>query len=290
MNRSEFSVIPLFLLSFAFFGANSLRADEPAPAKPADVRTVRDVKYRDDPDADPVRHKLDLYLPAQAKSFPVVLFVHGGAWMIGDKNHLGIYEKLGTSLARRGIGCVSTNYRLSPKVKHPEHVKDVARAFAWTHRNVAKFGGDPGRLFVCGHSAGGHLAALLASDDTYMKAQNLSLAAIRGAIPISGTLALPDDFLPGVFGRDPQVRQQASPLTHVRAGLPPFLVLYAEDDLALCSKTSAQFAEALKAKNGRVEKQEVPKRNHMSIVTKAGNDGDPVLTAILRFVNAAKGP
>lgn len=274
--------VALFLLTAVAIG----RSDE----GDAPTRVVRNVAYRDDADADPVRHKLDLYLPPQAKSCPVIFFVHGGAWIMGDKNQLGIYEKLGGALAKRGIGAVSTNYRLSPGVKHPEHVKDVARAFAWTHRNIAKFGGDPNRLFVCGHSAGAHLIALLATDESYLKAEGLSLTAIGGAIPISGLLALPPDLLPGVFGRDPAIRKAASPIHHVRAGLPPFLVLFAENDLSVCAKTSAEFADALKAKEGRVEKREMKKRTHLSIVTKAHEDGDPVLTELVRFVTAPKRP
>ena len=290
MNRHDYASSLLCISVLLLLAENRLRADEPAPAKPSEVRTVRDVAYRDDAEADKVRHKLDLYLPAQAKSFPVVFFVHGGAWVMGDKNQLGIYEKLGTALAKRGIGAVSTNYRLSPKVKHPEHIKDVARAFAWTHKNIAKFGGDSSRLFVCGHSAGGHLVALLATDENYLKAEGLSLTAIQGAIPISGVMSLPETMLPGVFGRDATIRKQASPLTHVRAGLPPFLVLYADNDMPVCSKTSVEFADALKEKKGRVEKLEVKKRTHLSIVTKANLDGDPVLAALVQFVKPPKRP
>src|SRR5262245_48874078 len=92
------------------------------------VKDVKDVTYSSAPGHDPVKHKLDLYLPDGLKDYPVVLFVHGGAWVRGDKNYLGVYRALGRSLARRGVGVAVTNYRLSPKVKHPEHVKDVARA------------------------------------------------------------------------------------------------------------------------------------------------------------------
>src|SRR5262245_45715168 len=134
-------VHPLALLPafFAFL--------QPAPAgettgkktvatnKGFEVEVLRNVAYRDGKDADPVRHRLDLYLPRGHKDYPVLCFVHGGAWQLGDKNHFGIYGAIGRTFARHGIGFVSTNYRLSPAVKHPEHVKDVAAAFAWTHRN-----------------------------------------------------------------------------------------------------------------------------------------------------------
>ena len=113
----------------------------------------------------------------------MLLFVHGGRWTTGNKN---LYPGIGESLARHGVGVVICNYRLSPAVKHPAHVQDVARAFAWTQSNIASYGGKPDRLFVCGHSAGGHLVALLATDPKYLKAEKLSPSDIRGVVPISG--------------------------------------------------------------------------------------------------------
>src|SRR2546426_2940784 len=157
------------------------------PAKPpaADalaVEQVRDVAYVKGPQADFFRHRLDLYLPKDKKQFPVVVLVHGGAWVIGDNRCCGLYSTVGEFLASRGIGVVMPNYRLSPWVKHPEHVKDVARAFAWTRANIAKHGGNPEQVFLAGHSAGGHLAALLAADETYLKAEGLKTADVRGVI------------------------------------------------------------------------------------------------------------
>ena len=112
------------LLALATLGASSeVRADE-AAVKSAGVKVVRNLAYYEGADADPVKHRLDLYLPRGQKGFPVLLFVHGGAWQVGDKNQFGLYAALGRRLARHGIGMVSINYRLSPGVKHPEHIKD----------------------------------------------------------------------------------------------------------------------------------------------------------------------
>src|SRR5438874_2403382 len=118
------------------------RAAEPNTGEDP-VEVFSNIAYYEGADADPVRHKLDIYVPKHTRDFPVLFFVHGGAWRLGNKNHFGIYASLGKALAREGIGLVSPNYRLSPQVKHPEHIKDVARAFAWTHRNIAKYGGRP---------------------------------------------------------------------------------------------------------------------------------------------------
>ncbi len=167
-------------------------ADEAEPARTWPVKTFQDLPYYTGENADRVKHKLDLYLPDGKKDFPVMLFVHGGAWVHGDKNFLGFYALLGRYFARHGVGTVVTNYRLSPGVKHPEHVKDVARAFAWTHKNIQKYDGRPDQLFICGHSAGAHLTALLATDETYLKAEGLTLKAVKGAIPISGVYVIAD--------------------------------------------------------------------------------------------------
>src|SRR5262249_46008618 len=139
------------------------------------VKAVKDVTYYDGPGYDKVKHKLDLFLPEGAKGSPVAVFIHGGAWVQGDKSFLGFYSALARSLARQGVGVAVVNYRLSPKVMHPEHVKDVARAFAWTAKNVAKYGGGPQRVFWCGPPAGGHPAGRLVS------AARDSMAARPGA-------------------------------------------------------------------------------------------------------------
>jgi acetyl esterase/lipase len=164
----------------------------------------------------------------------------------------------------------------------------VARAFAWTYKHLADYGGDKRQIFVAGHSAGGHLVALLGTDESYLKAEGLDLKAIRGDIPISGVLEIEKDFLPAVFGKDEKVCKAASPIAHVRAELPPFLVLYADNDLKVCSRTSIDFAKALKEKKAPVEEMEIKKRNHMTILLNAVMDDDPVADAILRFVDRHK--
>ena len=105
---------------------------------------LRDVAYYDDAQADAHRHKLDLYLPKGQKDFPVVVFVHGGAWMLGDNRCCGLYSSVGEFLASQGIAAVLPNYRLSPSVKHPEHIKDVARALLdqESHRRTRRQGGQ----------------------------------------------------------------------------------------------------------------------------------------------------
>jgi acetyl esterase/lipase len=267
--------------------SHSARAAEAKTEKKGyEVETIEDVAYYQAKDADKVKHKLDLYLPKGRKDFPVLFFVHGGAWRMGDKGQFGIYRALGKCFARRGIGLVAINYRLSPKVKHPAHIQDVARAFAWTYKTIQKYGGRPDAIFLSGHSAGGHLVALLATDDTYLKAEGLGLKAIRGVIPLSGVFRIPDPpLLVSVFGKDKAARTKASPITHVRADAPPFLILYADRDFPHCGKRSAQaFGKALQEKKCPADVLEIKDRSHLTILLNALADDDPVPAAILQFI------
>ena len=265
---------------------STVRADEPKPAATYEVETVADIPYYQGKDAHPLKHKLDLYLPKGKKDFPVLFFIHGGAWSIGDKSHFGLYSSIGRCFARQGIGVLVPNYRLSPTVTHPGHIQDVAKAFAWTYKNIKKYGGRPDEIFVSGHSAGGHLAALLATDDTYLKAEGLSLKAIKGAIPLSGVYSIPEGgMFDKPFGKDPKARKQASPINYVRGDAPPFLIVYGDADLPACDRPAAcAFCKALKDKKCQAEVLEVKNRNHMTILFGAGSVKDPVGKAMLAFI------
>ena len=276
----------------AILGAVSIsgpaRGDE---AKPFAVQTVKDVVYYEGPDQHKVKHKLDLYLPKGTSDFPVLFFVHGGAWVHGDKDFLGgVYGVFANSYAKKGIGVVVTNYRLSPAVKHPEHVKDVARAFAWCHKNISKHGGRADALFACGHSAGAHLVSLMAGDETYLKEQGLTAKAIRGVVPISGPFILRDGFLPKVFGDQPGNGKKISPISNVRKGMPPFLILYADKDMPGCDKLPNEaFCKALKKHDNQAELVEIKDSDHLRIIAAAGNVKEKAHDAIAGFIRANAG-
>jgi acetyl esterase/lipase len=181
---------------------------------------------------------------------------------------------------------VLPNYRLSPGVRHPEHIKDVARAFGWTCENAAKYGGDPRRVFIGGHSAGGHLAALLATNQTYLKSVGHAPSDIRGVVAVSGVYDLNDVGLKlsfadrrgsfrfdlnvqpaaTVFGADPNVLRDASPLSHVRPGLPPFLVLSAGYDYPPLARMAKEFTSALEKNGCEVETKVIAGRTHETML------------------------
>jgi len=259
------------------------KKEETPPAGAYEIEEFKNISYRDDKDADPVKHKLDLYLPKGQKDFPVLFFVHGGGWHSGNKE---LYTAIGQVFARNGIGAVVINYRLTPKVQFPGHMEDVAKAFAWTHANIARYGGRADRIICCGHSAGGHLVALLATDEKYLKAEKCSFKDIRCVVPISGVYALDEihGLYQSVFGRDRAERKDASPMFHVTKGHPPFFILFADRDLPTIDKVSDEFYETLKNAKVNVREQMIPQRSHYSIISSISKDDDSTTVAIFDFI------
>jgi acetyl esterase/lipase len=246
-----------------------------------EVQVIKAQAYSDAKDADPVRHQLDLYLPKGHKDFPVLFFVHGGAWSKGSKES---FARAGRLFARNGIGAVSANYRLSPAVKHPAHIQDVAKAFAWVHKNIGKYGGRKDEIFISGHSAGGHLVALLATDPSYLKAEGLALKDIKGAVPISGVFRIGGGRMSNIFGEDAELVRKASPQEHVKGKHPPFLILVAEKDIKGFDRMAEQFCKALGKTECKAEVLNVKDRNHGSIMTRMANQDDPATQAVLAFI------
>jgi acetyl esterase/lipase len=277
------------VLSLTTLDAAARAADVKKLNPSPNIETVRDLPYWESPRADPIKHKLDLYLPVGRRDYPVVLFVHGGGWSHGDKKFwFDLYGRLGRGLAEKGIGVAVTNYRLAPQTKGLDQARDVARAFAWLHRNIRKFGGRADALFVAGHSAGGHLVSLIASDEQYLREVGLDSRAIRGVISISGVYDVrPELFLfERVFGPHSEVRRQASPIAHVKYGLPAFLLLHGDAELPHCDGPCVErFYESLQDAQVDVRINPIAKRDHLSIITRLSEVNDPAQQAILDFIH-----
>ena len=208
---------------------------------------ILDIAYFEGEGFDDEKHRLDLILPADQPVQATMLWIHGGAWAFGDRKS---DMELARAFAREGIAVANMSYRLSrgdwrgeefpsTGVQHPEHIKDVARAFAWLHANAETHGLDTDRLFVSGFSAGGHLSALLAMDEQYLAAHDLELADMTAAIPVAGGYDLEAYYqaieeglgeetavghVLGVFGPRESL-PDASPLTYLETASIPMLVL-----------------------------------------------------------------
>lgn len=259
---------------------------EDAPSKAFEVVTHANLAYREDKDADADRHKLDLYIPKDQKDFPVLMFVHGGSWKSGNKS---LYTPLGTLFAKSGIGVAVINYRLSGKnltIKHPDHINDVAAAFAWVHANIGKYGGKSDRLFISGHSAGGHLVSLLATDASYLKKHKLGLDSIRGVMSLSGVYEIfPFPPFIEVFGRDVDICKAASPINHVQAKDPPFLICYADKDFPTIDTLSERFGKKLTDNKCEAKVLKIDNRTHITIIVQIALSADDLCTsAMLDFI------
>ncbi len=255
----------------------------------ADVRIERDIDYGGPGGTD--RHRLDIYAPPRADGLPVVVYFYGGGWHSGDKR---LFEHLGRAFAIRGSIAVTVNYRLTPQVTHPAHVEDCARAVAWVHRSIVAFGGDPDRIVLCGHSAGGHLAALLAMDDRFLDGAEVPRRVIRGVVMISAASDLREhdstggftsmEMLHAAFGPTAADLWQASPARLVRRGLPPFLIIVAENDPEGLQRQGRTLAENLRQADVDVYYIRVLGRDHFSIVRRFGPSDDTTANAIADFI------
>jgi acetyl esterase/lipase len=216
------------------------------------------------------RNLLDVIRPTDARAGderPVLLQIHGGAWIVGDKGNQG--QPLMTHMAaEHGWVCVAINYRLSPHSTFPDHIVDVKRAFAWIRAHIAEYGGDPDFVCVTGGSAGGHLAALTALSaneprfqpgfehvDTTVAAavpfygvyDLLDRARIRGSASMTPFLA--KQVFKATPDENPALWDAMSPITRVRESAPPFLVIQGTHDTLVFVEEAREFVRALREKS-----------------------------------------
>ena len=236
---------------------------------------IRDIPYPGAAKGDR-RRSLDLYQPPDRRQKPpLLIFVHGGFWQLDDDRYR-IGPALAETLAREGVAVALLRYRLAPAAQHPAQAEDVAAGVALLVRQAERHGYDGKRIFLSGHSSGGHLAALIALEPAYLGRHRVTPAALAGVIAFSGIydLALQPgisdvrrDAIEKTFGTDPSVLAQASPLRHVGAARPPFLIIGAHGDTSEFLGDARAFADALvRAGHASVERWIVPQRDNFSLV------------------------
>ncbi|GAB5526593.1 MAG: hypothetical protein Roseis2KO_44650 [Roseivirga sp.] len=245
-----------------------------------DFRVINDLSYYESKETND-KQKLDLYLPEGIEEPPMLIWIHGGAWAFGNrKNEKALAEKF----VAKGIAVAAISYRLSPGtwadpkfdkgIQHPEHIKDVARAFSWVYNHADEYGYSQQDLFVSGYSAGGHLAALLATDPRYLKAQGLAFTDIKAVIPIAGAYdiaayhdthyqyngpEMAEKHVKAVFGSSKPELADASPTSYIDNLTVPMLLI-SENQSYRYTKI---FEDALKkVGKDRVEYLHVRELNH----------------------------
>lgn len=250
--------------------------------------------------ADPLQ-KLDIYQPtgdrARAGKLPVMVMIHGGGWAKGDKGNANMGSEKANFFARQGMVYVSVNYRLSPAVQHPEHVRDVASALAWIHDNIARYGGDPSQIMLMGHSSGAHLAALAITDDSYLRRLGKRPDIVKGVILLDGAgydipLVMANTNDRGVrayeaaFGDNSRTWKDASPVLHVKPdrSRPPFLIFHQAGGADWRSDVQRRFAEVLNDAGTQAKAVPVRGKNHEEMNADVGKPGDPLTEGINDFI------
>lgn len=226
----------------------------------AGVEITRSIPY-----GDGARRTLDVYRPANVADAPVVVFFYGGSWQTGSK---ALYKFVGTALARRGYLTIVPDYRLYPEVRYPEFLDDGAHAVRWARDNAARLGGDPKKLFVMGHSAGGYIAAMLALDRRWLGKVDLNpdrdLAGLIGVAGPYDFLPLRDETLKVIFGGSNLPETQ--PITHVAAGAPPALLLTGASDGVVDPGNATRLAARLRAAGCDATVGTYPRVGHLTII------------------------
>jgi len=264
-------------------------------------RVTPNIPYTDPADQ---RQALDVYAPGNAKDLPVVFWIHGGGWETGDKSDVNAKPR---AFMDKSFVFVSTNYRLLPGVDMATLIGDVAKSFRWVHDHIAEYGGDPNRVLVAGHSAGAQLAAVICTDERYLKAEGISFDVLIGCVPVDGdTYDIPAiietaetrwraHHLPPAkfghrqkFGNDPQKFRDFSAVYHVAKGkgIPPFLILYVADH----PDTSAQalrLGAVLKDAGIPTKLFGARDTTHNRLNDNLGLPDDPATRAFFEFVASA---
>jgi acetyl esterase/lipase len=214
------------------------------------------------------------------------VFFYGGGWRSGAKEP---YRFVAETLTREGVVVAIPDYRLVPDVRFPGFVEDSAAAVAWVRRNIERFGGDPRRVFIAGHSAGAYNAVMLALDPRFLAAQGLPTSAVAGVIGISG----PYDFLPlrgrmlnDAFGEAAELAA-TQPVALARADAPPLLLFNGSADRLVAPRNAVTLAERVRERGGRARSAIYEGSGHVDIMAGLSTvlrGNSPLLAEIMAFV------
>ena len=241
--------------------------------------------------------RLDVYSPPAGEGHPVLIFFHGGAW---SSYHKGLFVPVAMRIVPHEMVVVIPDYSLFPGARYEQMATEVAGAIAWTLEHIEDYGGDPERVVVAGHSAGAHLLGLATMDSRFLSAQGHSSEELCGLIGLSGVYDVQAEYdfwlakgstprlITGVFGGEEHFGP-ASPLSHVRAGLPPWLLIHGDHDESVPVEMSIEFAAALREAGAPVALKVYPGAAHSDYFFAGLRDeGAQVLRDIVTFVQRCR--
>ena len=253
------------------YAAEALARSRAAAAR---TRTLLDVPYGPDP-----KHRLDLYLPsAPVSSAPVLIFLHGGSWTHGYKEWMGF---MALALVDLPAVFIAANYRLAPAHRFPAQLEDTLALLGWAQAHIAQHGGDPSRVFIGGHSAGGHLAALACLRRDLWLRHGLGEAVVRACFPVSTTFdyrGIAEDA--GSFLARPDDAAAASPVAYVEGNRVPFLVAWGSADFERARRTSRDMVAALTKTGALTRNMEIPRADHFQMSLDLGDAAHPWTRAV----------
>lgn len=248
-----------------------------------DVKLTSDLAY-----GPHERHRFDLYMPEGAdEQTPLILFLYGGSWKWGSRARYGF---VGYSLAERGFAVAVADYRLYPEVKFPTFNYDAARALSWLQNNRRALGFAPGSVHLVGHSAGAHIAALVAMDPSYLKKWGSHPDEIASVVGLAGPYSMHPskiDFIADIF---PPAAEEAvaRPVEFVDAKAPPMLLLHGLSDGLVSPKNTENLRDAMVQAGGRATAVTYEKLGHKEIIlalTSPFQGLAPVLEDVASFIN-----
>lgn len=236
--------------------------------------------------------QLDVYAPRKIKTpRKVLVFVHGGNWVHGKKS---IYPFFGKGMARKGVIGVVINYRLSPVTDYEGMATDVAEAVKWVKDNAGTFGGNPDSIYISGHSAGGQLAALVATDNSYFEKLDMK-NPIKGTVLIDAfgldmyhyfslSKSEKDTMYRRVFSNDPATWKKASPAYHLSKGMPPFIIFMGGKTYPVIKQMNEEFYTAVAKYQPATPFITVKRKRHVSMIFQFINPGAKPYKYILEFM------
>lgn len=264
-------------------------------------RLYADINYASDNAAVDPHRTLDIYSPSGAVNAPVLVFIHGGGLTGGDKAHPGITLIKPDFFLAQGFVFISVNYRLMPEHVYPTFMNDAAQAIAWIHNNVTKYGGDPAKLNLMGHSAGAHIASLMATNQSFLERQGKTRDIIKSVVSLdiaSYDLARrlkemgperKSTLYIQAYGEDENTWIEGSPARQIEADeeIPPFLLVYAADhqEGAVMRSENESFFKKLNEHGVAVKLHAAADRTHESVNLKIGFRGDPASKEIMSFLS-----
>ncbi len=248
----------------------------------AGVSIQRDISYGSDP-----LQRLDVYTPdgAKGRQLPVLLFVHGGGFTRGDKHGAFYPDNITLWAARNGMVGVNIDYRLAPKNPWPAGVKDLASAIAWTNANIARYGGDPHRIVIFGHSAGANHVADYAA---HPEVRGAEASSVKGVIMLSPAYSTTPGSRPNpYYGEDADLGSASGQITRLTASPYPLFYAYAQFDPPLMKATATALIEGICQTRSRCPKSvELKDSNHFSEGMAIGTPDQQLTGPLLQWIKA----